>query len=101
MVTGKLDDIHQNGSLWVKNVDESKAGTYTPSVYDDGQEKGKLNAMVLCLMGRFQMVLTIVMYNNVATFCHQVAHDKDGRRLVLILLPTGGGPQHTNDLKLI
>lgn len=101
MMTGKPDDVFQNGSLWLRNVDQSKAGTYIPSVYDDGQETGKLKPMVLCVMGRFQMVLTTVMYNNVATFCHQVAHDKDGGRLVLILVPTGGGPQHTSNFKFI
>lgn len=93
MITGKPDDVHQNGSLRLRNVDESKAGTYTPTVYDDGQETGKQKAMVLCVMGRFQMVLTTVMY------CHQVAHDKDGRSLVLILLQTGGGQQHTSNFK--
>lgn len=101
MVTGKPDDVSQNGSLNLRNVDERNAGRYTPSVYDDGREIGKVKPMVLCVMGRFQMVLTTVMYNNVAAFCHQVAHDKDGGRLVLVLLPTGGGPQHTNNFKFI
>lgn len=101
-MTGKPDDVSQNGSLNLRNVDESNAGKYTPSVYDNGKEIGKMTPMVLCVMGRFQMVLTTVMYNNVAAFCHQVAHDKDGQgRLVLILLPTGGGPQHTNNFKFI
>lgn len=67
-MTGKPEDIHQNGSLWLKNVNSNHAGKYVPSVYDDGQEKGNLKPMVLCVIGWFQMVLTTVMCNNVATY---------------------------------
>lgn len=84
LLIGKADDVSLNGSLKLRNVNESKAGKYSPTVYDDGQEKSKLNPIFLCVMGKFQIVLTTVMYNNVATFCHQVTHDKDGRRLFLL-----------------
>lgn len=67
MLSGKLDDIYQNGSLNLRNVNETNLGKYTPFVYDDGQEIGKLSPIYLCVMGRFQIVLT--MYNNFATFC--------------------------------
>ncbi|XP_056884795.1 T-cell surface antigen CD2-like [Takifugu flavidus] len=50
MVTGNPDDVDQNGSLRLRNVDQSKAGTYTPTVYDDGQRIGNLKPMVLCVM---------------------------------------------------
>uniref|UniRef100_A0A674NZ74 T-cell surface antigen CD2-like n=1 Tax=Takifugu rubripes TaxID=31033 RepID=A0A674NZ74_TAKRU len=50
MVTGNPDDVSQNGSLRLRNMDQSKAGTYTPTVYDDGQRIGNLEPMVLCVM---------------------------------------------------
>lgn len=54
VLNGKPDDVYQNGSLKLTNVDKSKAGTYTPSVYDDGEARGNLKAIVLCVMGRLQ-----------------------------------------------
>lgn len=57
MLTGKADDVYQNGSLRLRNVDESKAGKYTPSVYEEGQSKGTLRSTQVCVMGRLQRCL--------------------------------------------
>lgn len=71
LLSGKADDILQNGSLKLMNVNENNSGLYTPNVYDEGEEKGKLSPIYLCVMGRFQIVQTTVMHNSFVTFCHQ------------------------------
>lgn len=53
---GKADDIYQNGSLRLRNVDKSKAGKYTPSVYNNnGEARGNLKSFEICVMGRLQI----------------------------------------------
>lgn len=52
---GSADDVFQNGSLRLRNVDKSKSGKYTPFVYYEGKAKGNLKAIDLCVMGRLQI----------------------------------------------
>lgn len=52
LATGKDDDVHQNGSLKLRNVDKKKAGAYTPEIYEKGQKKGDLKSIAVCIQGR-------------------------------------------------
>lgn len=52
---GRLDDVERNGSLRLRNMDETKAGKYAPLVYEDGEEKGNLKPIRLCVIGRLHI----------------------------------------------
>lgn len=52
VLVGKADDVYQNGSLRLRNVDRSKAGKYTPLVYHRGSAVGPQKAIELCVIGR-------------------------------------------------
>nr|XP_046237939.1 T-cell surface antigen CD2-like isoform X2 [Scatophagus argus] len=49
-VKGSLSDITENGSLILKNLDQSKEGTYTPEIYEDGKSKGNMGSIKLCIL---------------------------------------------------
>lgn len=49
---GKQEDVSQNGSLLLKNVDKLKEGKYQPEIYNNGKAKGNLKSMYLCVLGR-------------------------------------------------
>lgn len=50
--TVNVADVHTNGSLKLTKLDKSKAGKYTPFVYDDGKAKANLKTIYLCVLGR-------------------------------------------------
>lgn len=52
LITGTKNDIHANGSLWLQNLTTSKNGKYKPEIFEDGQSKGNLKAINLCVLGR-------------------------------------------------
>ncbi|KAM3584832.1 uncharacterized protein V6R79_000403 [Siganus canaliculatus] len=53
LTEGQKDDVYQNGSLKLTNVDKSKVGTYTPEVYDkDGVKIQNFKSFRLCLLDR-------------------------------------------------
>lgn len=52
LVIGKNNDIHPNGSLWLQKLTNLTAGKYKPEIFDDGQGKGNLKAISLCVLGR-------------------------------------------------
>ncbi|KAF3857162.1 hypothetical protein F7725_009021, partial [Dissostichus mawsoni] len=54
IVRGKKDDIHENGSLWLKSVTMSNKGAYKPEVWDkSGKTIGKgLKNISLCVLER-------------------------------------------------
>lgn len=66
MLVGKADDVYQNGSLRLRNVDTSKAGKYTPLVYYRGTAVGSQKAIKLCVIGRLQICLDFG-YKNLPT----------------------------------
>lgn len=50
--TVNVVDVHTNGSLKLTKLDKSKAGKYTPIVYDGGKAKANLKTIYLCVLGR-------------------------------------------------
>ncbi|XP_034073128.1 T-cell surface antigen CD2 [Gymnodraco acuticeps] len=53
MVQGKKEDIHENGSLWLKSVTVSNNGAYKPVVHTAGNKIGKeLKTTSLCVLDR-------------------------------------------------
>lgn len=53
--TGKEDNIHKNGSLRLRNVTKREGGKYKPEIFEDGQSRGNLKAISLCVLGRWPL----------------------------------------------
>lgn len=52
IISGKEDNIYENGSLALGKMNEEKTGEYTPEVYEDGTKKVNLKSTYICVMGR-------------------------------------------------
>lgn len=52
LIVRKERDILKDGSLWLQNLTKREAGKYKPEVFEDGQSKGNLKAISLCVLGR-------------------------------------------------
>lgn len=52
LVKGNKDDVYQNGSLKLTNLDKNKAGIYTPEIYDKGKPQGDVKSVAVCVQGR-------------------------------------------------
>lgn len=52
LVMGNENDIHKDGSLLLQKLTKHQAGTYKPEIFEEGQRKGDLKVIRLCVLGR-------------------------------------------------